>query len=222
VLYSAVLSEYVAQLVAAAIDRYFTRRSLAHRPAAATCGAVSMTVAFSPADAAGAVQPVYIGCELMKATATDELTASPRKGIDLGALRGIPKVACNPAGGGELQRADHLGGVLAGTRQMDGRPVPNEKPNCWPTPSTLAQRINNITNRAADNPINLLALARCPPNAMGEATCARDRAVADAARRPAVFDRVTVTAHARQIIAHGERSMPNAPGIRSATCSAWR
>ena len=241
-LYSAVFSEYVAQLVVGRLlDRVLHRgRALAHRPPAAAQGRHGGDDGArvpAPADAAGAV-PAGVH-RLREADGGQQL---PRRadrqaegeGIDLGAAVGHPQGAAQQLrpGGGELRRADSRSttcsaAACAGLGRRRRWPRTTSRRGCR-TPSTrLAQRIQVNINRAADvNPINLLALAllSTPKHAMGEADLLAQIALSqDAAGRRAVLrprHRHPAFAAARSSPTARRSTCSRAPRIRSATCSA--
>ena len=186
-LYSAVFSEYVAQLVAGGYSiEYFieggrsrTGRLLQPKGgmivddgARASCASRRRPVLF---------QPVYIGYEkLMEGNSyLDELTGKPKEKESIWALlRGIPEVLRSNYGqvvvnfGEPIRARRRAGAARAGLgRQRAGRRR-QARTGCRDTVDALAQRIQVNINRAADvNPINLLALAllSTPKHAMGEA-----------------------------------------------------
>ncbi|GAB3346074.1 glycerol-3-phosphate 1-O-acyltransferase PlsB [Lysobacter tyrosinilyticus] len=221
-LYSAVLSEYVAQLVAGGYSiEYFVEggRSRTGRLLQPKGGMVSMTVRGFLRQPTRPVlfQPVYIGYEkLMEGNSyLDELTGKPKEKESIWQLlSGIPKVLRSNYGqvvvnfGEPIKLNDVLGEHAP---EWDGKPVPEDEKPKWlaDTVDTLAQRINININRAADvNPINLLALAllSTPKHAMGEADLRAQIALSQKLLADLPYsDRVTVTPHTpEQIIAHGE------------------
>ncbi|QNP39463.1 glycerol-3-phosphate 1-O-acyltransferase PlsB [Lysobacter solisilvae (ex Woo and Kim 2020)] len=222
VLYSAVLSEYVAQLVAGGYSiEYFTEggRSRTGRLLQPKGGMISMTVRGFLRQPTRPVlfQPVYIGYEkLMEGNSyLDELTGKPKEKESIWQLlTGIPKVLRSNYGQVVVNFGEPilLGDVLAEhAPEWDGKPVPEDEKPKWlaDTVATLADRINVNINRAADvNPINLLALAllSTPKHAMGEADLRTQIALSQKLLADLPYsDRVTVTPHTpEQIIAHGE------------------
>jgi len=221
-LYSAVLSEYVAQLVAGGYSiEYFTEggRSRTGRLLQPKGGMISMTVRGFLRQPTRPVmfQPVYIGYEkLMEGNSyLDELTGKPKAKESIWQLlMGIPKVLRSNYGQVVVNFGEpiKLGEILAEhAPEWDGKPVPEDEKPKWlaETVDTLAQRINININRAADvNPINLLALAllSTPKHAMGEADLRAQIALSQKLLADLPYsDRVTVTPHTpEQIIAHGE------------------
>ncbi|GAB3372676.1 glycerol-3-phosphate 1-O-acyltransferase PlsB [Lysobacter rhizosphaerae] len=221
-LYSAVLSEYVAQLVAGGYSiEYFTEggRSRTGRLLQPKGGMISMTVRGFLRQPTRPVlfQPVYIGYEkLMEGNSyLDELTGKPKEKESIWALLwGIPKVLRSNYGQVVVNFGEpiRLGDVLAEhAPEWDGKPVPEDEKPKWlaETVDTLAERINININRAADvNPINLLALAllSTPKHAMGEGDLRAQIALSQKLLADLPYsDRVTVTPHTpEQIIAHGE------------------
>ncbi|GAB3382038.1 glycerol-3-phosphate 1-O-acyltransferase PlsB [Lysobacter fragariae] len=222
VLYSAVLSEYVAQLVAGGYSiEYFTEggRSRTGRLLQPKGGMISMTVRGFLRQPTRPVlfQPVYIGYEkLMEGNSyLDELTGKPKEKESIfGLLMGIPKVLRSNYGQVVVNFGEpiRLGDVLAQhAPDWDGKPVAEDEKPAWlaDTVDTLAQRINTNINGAADvNPINLLALAllSTPKHAMGEADLRAQIALSQKLLAELPYSgRVTVTPHTpEQIIAHGE------------------
>ena len=221
-LYSAVLSEYVAQLVAGGYSiEYFVEggRSRTGRLLPPKGGMVSMTVrAFLRQPTRPVLfQPVYIGYEkLMEGTSyLDELSGKPKQKESVWALlAGIPKVLGSNYGQVVVNFGEpiRLSEVLAQhAPEWDGRPVPEEEKPSWlsGTVNALADRIQVNVNRAADvNPINLLALAllSTPKHAMGEGDLLSQLALSKTLLAELPYsDRVTVTPHsAAEIVAHGE------------------
>ncbi len=222
VLYSAVLSEYVAQLVGGGYSiEYFTEggRSRTGRLLQPKGGMISMTVRGFLRQPTRPVlfQPVYIGYEkLMEGNSyLDELTGKPKEKESIWALlMGIPKVLRSNYGQVVVNFGEPimLGDMLAEhAPDWDGRPVAEDARPKWlsDTVDALAQRINININRAADvNPINLLALAllSTPKHAMGEGDLLAQIALSQKLLAELPYsDRVTVTPHTpEQIIAHGE------------------
>ena len=221
-LYSAVFTEYVAQLVSGGYSiEYFIEggRSRTGRLLQPKGGMVAMTVRAFVRQPTRPVlfQPVYIGYEkLMEGNSyLDELSGKPKEKESIWALLwGIPKVLRQNYGqvvvnfGEQIALADVLAEHATG---WDGRPVPDEDKPGWlsTTVDAAAQRIQERINSAADvNPINLLALAllSTPKHAMGEGDLTAQillskKLLAEVPYSPLV----TVTPHSpAQIIAHGE------------------
>src|SRR5690606_3024356 len=221
-LYSAVFTEYVAQLVAGGYSiEYFIEggRSRTGRLLQPKGGMVAMTVrAFLRQPTRPVLfQPVYIGYEkLMEGNSyLDELSGKPKEKESIWALLwGIPKVLRQNYGqvvvnfGEPIPLSDML---AEHARDWDGRPLSDEDKPEWlsATVDATAQRIQERVNSAADvNPINLLALAllSTPKHAMGEADLVAQitlskKLLAEVPYSPLV----TVTPHSpAQIIAHGE------------------
>ncbi|MCD9048057.1 glycerol-3-phosphate 1-O-acyltransferase PlsB [Luteimonas sp. MHLX1A] len=221
-LYSAVLSEYVAQLVAGGYSiEYFIEggRSRTGRLLQPKGGMVSMTVRAYLRQPTRPVlfQPVYIGYEkLMEGTSyLDELTGKPKQKESIWQLLwGIPKVLRQNYGQvvvnfGEaipLQRllAEHAS-------DWDGRPLSDDERPEWLSRmvDATAERIQVHINRAADvNPINFLALAllSTPKHAMSESDLLAQIALSKTTLTDVPYsDLVTVTPHTpAEIVAHGE------------------
>ena len=221
-LYSTVLSEYVAQLVAGGYSlEYFIEggRSRTGRLLQPKGGMLAMTVRAFVRQPSRPVlfQPVYIGYEkLMEGDSyLDELTGKPKQKESIWQLlTGIPRVLRTNYGQVVVNFGEPipLGEVLADQApQWDGRPLEEDERPQWlsDTVDALAQRIQVNVNRAADvNPINLLALAllSTPKHAMGEADLLAQIALSTTLLREVPYsDRVTVTPHPpEQIVAHGE------------------
>ena len=221
-LYSAVLSEYVAQLVAGGYSiEYFVEggRSRTGRLLQPKGGMVSMTVrAFLRQPTRPVLfQPVYIGYEkLMEGSSyLDELSGKAKEKESIWALLwGIPKVLRQNYGQVVVNYGEpiSLGAVLAEhAPDWDGQPLADEDRPAWlsDTVSTLAQLIQVNINRAADvNPINLLALAllSTPKHAMGEGDLRAQIVLSKKLLHEVPYSElVTVTPHApEEIIAHGE------------------
>ncbi|NZA25520.1 glycerol-3-phosphate 1-O-acyltransferase PlsB [Luteimonas sp. SJ-92] len=221
-LYSTVLAEYVAQLVAGGYSiEYFVEggRSRTGRLLAPKGGMVSMTVrAFLRQPTRPVLfQPVYIGYEkLMEGDSyLDELSGKPKEKESIWQLLwSIPRVLRSNYGqvvvnfGEAIPLADMLSEHAAA---WDGRPLPDEERPDWlsRTVDATAQRIQQNINRAADvNPINLLALAllSTPKHAMGEADLLAQISLSKTLLAEVPYsDLVTVTPHApAEIVAHGE------------------
>ena len=221
-LYSAVLSEYVAQLVAGGYSiEYFIEggRSRTGRLLQPKGGMISMTVrAFLRQPTRPVLfQPVYIGYEkLMEGSSYfDELSGKAKEKESIWALLwGIPKVLRQNYGQVVVNYGEPiaLGAVLAEhAPEWNGQPLPDEEKPAWlsNTVGTLAQLIQVNINRAADvNPINLLALAllSTPKHAMGEGDLRAQIVLSKMLLQDVPYsDLVTVTPHAPdEIIAHGE------------------
>ncbi|MDR7133095.1 glycerol-3-phosphate O-acyltransferase [Lysobacter niastensis] len=221
-LYSAVLGEYVAQLVAGGYSiEYFVEggRSRTGRLLPPKGGMVAMTLrAFLRQPTRPVLfQPVYIGYEkLMEGNSyLDELSGKPKEKESIWQLiSGIPKVLRSNYGQVVVNFGEpiRLNDVLEQQApDWDGRPLgEEEKPSWLPgTVDALAERIQVNVNRAADvNPINLLALAllSTPKHAMGEADLLAQIALSKTLLAELPYsDRVTVTPHSPQeIVAHGE------------------
>jgi len=221
-LYSAVLSEYVAQLVAGGYSlEYFIEggRSRTGRLLQPKGGMISMTVrAFLRQPTRPVLfQPVYIGYEkLMEGNSyLDELTGKPKEKESIWSLLwGIPKVLRQNYGQvvvnyGEPIMLDDI--LKQHAPAWDGQPVGEDEKPAWlsDTVEAIAQQIQINTNRAADvNPINLLALAllSTPKHAMGEADLLAQITLSKKLLVEVPYsDRVTVTPHTpEQIVAHGE------------------
>ncbi|MDI9238192.1 glycerol-3-phosphate 1-O-acyltransferase PlsB [Lysobacter sp. LF1] len=221
-LYSAVLSEYVAQLVAGGYSiEYFVEggRSRTGRLLPPKGGMVAMTLrAFLRQPTRPVLfQPVYIGYEkLMEGNSyLDELSGKPKEKESIWQLMmGIPKVLRSNYGQvvvnfGEPIRLNDVLGQHA--PDWDGQPVGEEEKPAWfsNTVDSLAHQIQVNVNRAADvNPINLLALAllSTPKHAMGESDLLTQIALSKSLLAELPYsDRVTVTPHSPQeIVAHGE------------------
>ncbi|KAF1714476.1 glycerol-3-phosphate 1-O-acyltransferase [Pseudoxanthomonas sangjuensis] len=220
-LYSAVFSEYVAQLVSGGYSmEYFIEggRSRTGRLLPPKGGMIAMTVrAFLRQPKKPVLfQPVYIGYEkVMEARSyLDELGGRPKEKESIWALLwGIPKVLRSNFG----QVVVNFGEPIALTAMLaehapgwDGKPVSEDEKPAWlsDTVDALALRINTNINRAADvNPINLLALAllSTPKHAMGEADLVAQIELCKHLLADLPYsDRVTVTPHTpERIIAHG-------------------
>jgi len=221
-LYSAVLSEYVAQLVAGGYSiEYFIEggRSRTGRLLQPKGGMISMTVrAFLRQPTRPVLfQPVYIGYEKLMEGGSylDELSGKPKEKESIWALLwGIPKVLRQNYGQVVVNYGEPiaLADVLAEQApDWDGRPVPEEDKPAWlsSTVDNLAQRIQVNINRAADvNPINLLALAllSTPKHAMGEGDLRAQILLSKRMLEEVPYSElVTVTPHSpEEIIAHGE------------------
>jgi len=221
-LYSAVLSEYVAQLVAGGYSiEYFVEggRSRTGRLLQPKGGMISMTLrAFLRQPRKPVLfQPIYIGYEkLMEGNSyLDELSGRPKEKESIWALLwGIPKVLKQNYGQVVVNFGEPiaLNDVLAEKApEWDGQPVSEDEKPSWlsGTVDTLAEQIQVRINGAADvNPINLLALAllSTPKHAMGEADLVAQIELCKKLLVELPYsDRVTVTPHSpERIIAHAE------------------
>ncbi len=221
-LYSAVLSEYVAQLVAGGYSiEYFVEggRSRTGRLLQPKGGMISMTLrAFLRQPRKPVLfQPIYIGYEkLMEGNSyLDELTGRPKEKESIWALLwGIPKVLKQNYGQVVVNFGEPiaLNDVLAQKApEWNGQPIAEDEKPSWlsGTVDTLADQIQERINAAADvNPINLLALAllSTPKHAMGEADLIAQIELSKKLLVEMPYsDRVTVTPHSpERIIAHAE------------------
>ncbi len=221
-LYSAVFSEYMAQLVSGGYSiEYFVEggRSRTGRLLQPKGGVISMTLrAFLRQPRKPVLfQPIYIGYEkLMEGNSyLDELSGRPKEKESIWALLwGIPKVLKQNYGQVVVNFGEPiaLNDVLAEhAPEWDGRPVAEDEKPAWlmKTVDSLAQSINVHVNAAADvNPINLLALAllSTPKHAMGEADLIAQIELCKTLLVELPYsDRVTVTPHSpERIIAHAE------------------
>ncbi|MBJ6985167.1 glycerol-3-phosphate 1-O-acyltransferase PlsB [Luteimonas sp. MC1750] len=221
-LYSAVFTEYVAQLVAGGYSiEYFIEggRSRTGRLLQPKGGMVAMTVRGFLRQPTRPVlfQPVYIGYEkLMEGNSyLDELSGKPKEKESIWTLLwGIPKVLRQNYGqvvvnfGEPIALADMLAEHAS---DWDGRPLSDEDKPAWlsTTVDATAQRIQERVNSAADvNPINLIALAllSTPKHAMGEADLVAQIVLSKKLLAEVPYSAlVTMTPHSpAQIIAHGE------------------
>jgi glycerol-3-phosphate O-acyltransferase len=220
-LYSAVFSEYVAQLIGDGFPiEYFIEggRSRTGRLLAPKGGMLAMTLrGYLRAPRRPVVfQPVYIGYEKLieGKSYLDELTGQPKQKETIWALvragfqvlRGhYGKVAVN------FGEPVFLDDVLAShAPDWRARQAADEKPG-WINGAVedLAQRIHVNINRAADvNPVNLLALAllSTPKHAMSEADLLAQLALSKKLLATVPYGpRITVTAMIpQQIISYGE------------------
>ncbi|KRG87070.1 glycerol-3-phosphate acyltransferase [Stenotrophomonas daejeonensis] len=221
-LYSAVFSEYMAQLVSGGYSiEYFVEggRSRTGRLLQPKGGVISMTLRAYLRQPRKPVlfQPIYIGYEkLMEGNSyLDELSGRPKEKESIWSLLwGIPKVLKQNYGQVVVNFGEPiaLNDVLAEhAPEWDGQPVPEDEKPAWlmKTVDSLAQDINVHVNAAADvNPINLLALAllSTPKHAMGEADLIAQIELCKALLVEMPYsDRVTVTPHTpERIIAHAE------------------
>lgn len=221
-LYSAVFTEYVAQLVAGGYSiEYFIEggRSRTGRLLPPKGGMIAMTVRAYLRQPTRPVlfQPVYIGYEkLMEGNSyLDELSGKPKQKESVWALlASIPRILRSNYGQvvvnfGEPIRLDTVLSECA--PDWDGQPLRDEDRPEWlaRTVDTLAQRIQVNVNRAADvNPVNLLALAllSTPKHAMGEADLLAQLALSQKLLTELPYsEHVTVTPHTpEQIVAHAE------------------
>ncbi|KAF1703985.1 glycerol-3-phosphate 1-O-acyltransferase PlsB [Pseudoxanthomonas suwonensis] len=221
-LYSAVFTEYVAQLVSGGYSlEYFIEggRSRTGRLLQPKGGMIAMTVRAYLRQPTRPVlfQPVYIGYEkLMEGNSyLDELSGKPKEKESIWSLlMGIPKVLRSNYGQVVVNFGEpiRLGEVLSShAPEWDGRPLAEDEKPSWlaDTVDALAQRIQVRINGAADvNPINLLALAllSTPKHAMGERDLLAQIALSKTLLAELPYsDRTTVTPHTpEEIIAHGE------------------
>jgi glycerol-3-phosphate O-acyltransferase len=221
-LYSAVLGEYVAQLVAGGYSlEFFVEggRSRTGRLLQPKGGMVSMTVRGFLRQPVRPVlfQPVYIGYEkLMEGDSyLDELSGKPKESESIvRLLLGIPRVLRQNYGqvvvnfGEPIALSDML---ARHAPQWDGSALDDDDRPDWLSDAVhaTAQQIQININRAADvNPVNLLALAllSTPKHAMGEADLLAQIALSKTLLAEVPYGpRITVTPHTpEQIIAHGE------------------
>ncbi|MGY0633289.1 glycerol-3-phosphate 1-O-acyltransferase PlsB [Luteimonas sp. A478] len=221
-LYSAVFTEYVAQLVAGGYSiEYFIEggRSRTGRLLAPKGGMLAMTVRAYLRQPTRPVlfQPVYIGYEkLMEGNSyLDELSGKSKKKESIWQLlRGIPRVLRSNYG----QVVVNFGEPIPLTEALaehapdwDGSPISEDEKPAWlsATVERIAQRIQVNINRAADvNPVNLLALAllSTPKHAMGEADLLAQIALSRTLLAEVPYSElVTITPHTpAEIVAHGE------------------
>ena len=221
-LYSAVFTEYVAQLVAGGYSiEYFIEggRSRTGRLLAPKGGMVAMTVrAFLRQPSRPVLfQPVYIGYEkLMEGNSyLDELSGKPKRKESIWALLwGIPKVLRQNYGqvvvnfGEPIALEEMLSAHAPG---WDGRSIGDDDRPGWlsDTVDAITHRIQVNINRAADvNPVNLLALAllSTPKHAMSESDLLAQIALSRTLLSEVPYSElVTVTPHTpAEIVAHGE------------------
>lgn len=221
-LYSAVFSEYVAQLVAGGYSiEYFIEggRSRTGRLLQPKGGMLAMTIrAFLRQPARPVLfQPVYIGYEKLMEGGSylDELSGKAKEKESIWQLlMGIPRVLRSNYGQVVVNFGEpiKLAEILAEEApDWNGQPVAEDEKPQWLAPAidTLADRIQVNINRAADvNPINLLALAvlSTPKHAMGEADLLAQIALSKTLLAEVPYsDRVTVTPHTpEEIVKHGE------------------
>jgi len=220
-LYSAVFTEYVAQLVSGGYSlEYFIEggRSRTGRLLQPKGGMISMTVrAFLRQPKKPVLfQPVYIGYEkLLEGNSyLDELSGRPKEKESIWALLwSIPKVLRQNYGQVVVNfgEAIPLSEVLAKhAPEWNGEALGEEDKPAWlsDTIDALADQINVRINAAADvNPINLLALAllSTPKHAMGEADLIAQIELCKTLLAEMPYsDRVTISPHSpERIIAHG-------------------
>jgi glycerol-3-phosphate O-acyltransferase len=220
-LYSAVFTEYVAQLVAGGYSiEYFIEggRSRTGRLLQPKGGMLSMTVRAYLRQPRRPVlfQPIYIGYEKLieGSSYLDELSGRPKAKESIwGLLWSIPKILRSDYG----QVVVNFGEAIPLTRILaerapdwDGQPLGEDEKPAWlsDTIDQLANEIHVRINGAADvNPINLLALAllSTPKHAMAESDLVAQIALSKTLLSSMPYsDRVTVTPHsAERIIAHG-------------------
>ena len=221
-LYSAVFTEYVAQLVSGGYSlEYFIEggRSRTGRLLQPKGGMISMTVrAFLRQPKKPVLfQPVYIGYEkLLEGNSyLDELIGRPKEKESIWVLLwSIPKILRQNYGQVVVNfgEAIPLNDVLAKhAPEWSGEALGEDDKPAWlsDTVDALAQQIQVHINGAADvNPINLLALAllSTPKHAMGEADLVAQIELSKTLLSEMPYsDRVTVTPHTPdRIIAHGE------------------
>ena len=221
-LYSAVLSEYMAQLISGGYSlAYFVEggRSRTGRLLSPKGGMIAMTVRGYVRHPTRPVlfQPVYIGYEklLEGRSYLDELSGKPKEKESIWQfLRGIPGLLRSNYGQVVVNFGERiaLSEVLAQhAPDWDGQPIGDEDKPAWLAESvaTLSERIQVEVNRSADvNPINLLAMAllSTPKHAMGEADLLAQIALSQTLLVDVPYsDHVTVTPHSpAQIVAHGE------------------
>ena len=222
-LYSAVFSEYVAQLVGEGFSiEYFIEggRSRTGRLLAPKGGMIAMTVrAFLRAPRRPVLfQPVYIGYEKLieGKSYLDELTGQPKQKETIWALlRSVAEILRERHGRvtlnfGELVRLDDVLAVHASDWRDRLADADDKQTWIGAAVDDLAQRIQVNINRAADvNPINLLAitLLSTPKHAMGEADLLAQLALSKRLLAALPYsDRVTVTPMPpAEIIAYGEQ-----------------
>jgi glycerol-3-phosphate O-acyltransferase len=222
-LYSAVFSEYVAQLASEGFSiEYFIEggRSRTGRLLAPKGGMIAMSVrAFLRAPRRPVLfQPVYIGYEKLieGKSYLDELTGQPKQKETVWALlRSVAEILRERHGRvtvsfGEPVRLDDILAAHA-PNWRERLADPDDKPT-WigGAVDDLAQRIQVNINRAADvNPINLLAITvlSTPKHAMGEADLLAQLELSKILLAALPYsDRVTVTPLLpAEIIAYGEQ-----------------
>src|SRR5690606_31127914 len=221
-LYSAVFTEYVAQLVAGgySIECFIEGgRSRTGRLLAPKGGMVAMTVRALLRQPSRPVLfvPVYIGPEkrMEGNSYRDELSGKPKRKESIWALLwGIPKVLRQNYGqvvvnfGEPIALEEMLSAHAPG---WDGRSIGDDDRPGWlsDTVDAITHRIQVNINRAADvNPVNLLALAllSTPKHAMSESDLLAQIALSRTLLSEVPYSElVTVTPHAPgEIVAHGE------------------
>lgn len=222
-LYSAVLSEYVAQLAAGGYSlEYFIEggRSRTGRLLPPKGGMIAMTLRAYLRNPKRSVlfQPVYIGYEkiLEGSSYLEELSGRPKEKESIWKLLfSIPKILQKKYGQvvvnfGEPIALDTVLEQMA--PEWNQKPLPEDEKPVWFTSTIdyLAQQIQTNINSAADvNPINLLSLAllATPKHAMGEADLiAQIEFCKKILIKLPYSQRVTVTPHPpERIIAHAEQ-----------------
>jgi len=221
-LYSAVFTEYVAQLISSGYSiEYFIDggRSRTGRLLQPKGGMIAMTLrAFLRKPSRPVLfQPVYLGYEkLMEGRSyLDELSGNSKQKESIWqVLTGIPKVLRQNYGQVVVNFGEPiaLGELLTEhAPEWDGQALGDDDKPDWLNSAVdaTARQIQVNINRAADvNPINLLALAllSTPKHAMGEADLLAQIALSQTLLRDVPYsDRITVTPHPpEQIVAHGE------------------
>ncbi|GGA81906.1 glycerol-3-phosphate acyltransferase [Arenimonas soli] len=222
-LYSAVLSEYMSQLVSGGFPlAYFIEggRSRTGRTLAPKTGMIAMTVRGYLRQPRRPVlfQPIYIGYEkiLESGSYRDELSGRPKQKESIWHfLRSIPRLLSGGHGQVVLNfgKPIRLDEVLAeNAPAWDGSPLPDSaKPRWLPvTVDALAEKITLGINAAADlNPVNLLAIAllSTPKHAMGEIDLLEQLglSVRLLAALPYSDDVTWTRLTPGQIVAHGEQ-----------------
>jgi len=221
-LYSAVFTEYVAQLIASGYSiEYFIDggRSRTGRLLQPKGGMIAMTLrAFLRKPSRPVLfQPVYLGYEkLMEGRSyLDELSGNAKRKESIWqVLTGIPKVLRQNYGQVVVNFGEPIAlGELLNEHapEWDGKALGDDDRPDWlgDAVDAAAHKIQVNINRAADvNPINLLALAllSTPKHAMGEADLLAQIALSQTLLNDIPYsDRITVTPHTpAQIVAHGE------------------
>ncbi|WP_414605969.1 glycerol-3-phosphate 1-O-acyltransferase PlsB [Stenotrophomonas pavanii] len=221
-LYSAVFSEYMAQLVSGGHSlAYFIEggRSRTGRLLAPKGGTLAMTVRAYLRQPSRPLmfQPVYISYEkLMEGRSyLEELSGRPKQAESAWQLiGGISKVLRSNYGKVTVNFGAPilLNEVLAEhASSWQGSPIPDDQKPQWlvDTIAALAQRINVHVNAAADvNPINLLAMAMLstPKHAMSESDLIGQITLSKLLlERIPYSDHVTVSPlSSAQIVAHGK------------------
>jgi glycerol-3-phosphate O-acyltransferase len=222
-LYSAVLAQYISELVAGGYSiAYFIEggRSRTGRLLPPKHGALAMTVRGYLQRPTRPVlfQPVYIGYEkLMEGRSyLDELSGKPKEAESIWQLvTGIPKVLRNDYGKvfvnfGAPIRLDDL--LASHAPEWDGQALATSDKPKWLTPviDDLANQIQVRINQAADvNPVNLLALSllSTPRHAMSESDLLAQLALLKLLLVAVPYaDTVTVTPmEPSAIVAYGEQ-----------------